>query len=82
MFEMYFTAAVILMMTIALIKELYRPSIILFLSLLVLCLGNVISIKEAFNGFSNHGMLTVAVLFVIAAALQSSTAFGKTMGKI
>lgn len=82
MFEMYFTAAVILMMTIALIKELYRPSIILFFSLLVLCLGNVISIKEAFNGFSNHGMLTVAVLFVVAAALQSSTAFGKTMGKI
>lgn len=82
MFEMYFTAAVILMMTIALVKELYRPSIILFFSLLVLCLGNVISIKEAFNGFSNHGMLTVAVLFVIAAALQSSTAFGKTMGKI
>lgn len=82
MFEMYFTAAVILMMTIALVKELYRPSIILFLSLLVLCLGNVISIKEAFNGFSNHGMLTVAVLFVVAAALQSSTAFGKTMGKI
>lgn len=82
MFEMYYTAAVILIMTIALIKELFRPSIILFFSLLLLCVGNVISINEAFAGFSNHGMLTVAVLFVVAAALQSSTTFGQTIGKI
>jgi Na+/H+ antiporter NhaD/arsenite permease-like protein len=75
MFQIYFTTAVVLLMTIALIKEISRPSFILFASLLILHLGKVISINEAFSGFSNRGMLTVAVLFIVAYALQSSTSF-------
>lgn len=72
---MYFTTAVILLMTIALIAEIYKPSFILFSALLILHIGGIISSKEAFSGFSNEGMLTVAVLFIVAYALQSSTSF-------
>jgi di/tricarboxylate transporter len=82
MFQIYFTTAVVLLMTIALIKEISRPSFILFASLLILHLGKVISINEAFSGFSNRGMLTVAVLFIVAYALQSSTSFVSAIEKL
>ena len=82
MFPIYFTAVVILLMTIALVRELYKPSFILFATVIVLHLGNVISISETCSGFSNEGMLTVAVLFVVAYALQSSTSFVSSMEKL
>ncbi len=75
MFGMIYTFLIVLIMTIALAKELHKPSFILFSSLIILYLGRVISLNEAFSGFSNHGMLTVAALFVISYALQSSTSF-------
>ena len=75
MFQLYFTIAVIVLMTIALFKELYKPSFVLFAALLILHIGQVVSLQDAFSGFSNHGMLTVAVLFVVAYALQNSASF-------
>jgi len=82
MYQIYFTAIVIVLMTIALIKEIYKPSFILFISLIILHLGKVISINETFSGFSNRGMLTVAVLFIVAYALQSSTSFALLIEKL
>ena len=82
MFESYYTAAVILVMTISLVKDIFKPSIILFFSLILMYLGNIISLDETFAGFSNHGMLTVGVLFIVASALQSSTVFGSLIEKI
>ena len=82
MYQIYFTAIVIVLMTIALIKEIYKPSFILFISLIILHLSKVISINETFSGFSNRGMLTVAVLFIVAYALQSSTSFALLIEKL
>lgn len=82
MYQMYFTAIVIVLMTIALIKEIYKPSFILFASLIILHLSKVISINETFSGFSNRGMLAVAVLFIVAYALQSSTSFAFVIEKL
>ncbi len=82
MFETYYTAAILLIMSIALAKEYYSPPIILFGSLLLLIVGNVITIDEAFVGFSNKGMLTVGLLFVISAALQSSQVFERTIHQL
>ncbi len=75
MFELYFTTAVILFMMIALAKELFNPAGVVFTALLLLISGGVISVDEAFHGFSNKGMLTVGFLFIVSAALQSSGAF-------
>lgn len=82
MFELYFTSAIIVFMTFALIKELHKPSVIVFGALIFLHIGGVLSLDETFTGFSNHGMLTVGVLFVVAGALQSATSFGNTIEKI
>ena len=69
-FEFWYTAILIVAMTAALIKELVRPDIIVFSTLILLLLGGVINEKEAFAGFSNSGMLTVLFLFIVAGALQ------------
>ena len=65
MFSMLYTGTVVLLMTIALVKEIHKTSVIVFISMLLLYIKGVISIDEAFAGFSNHGMLTVAILFII-----------------
>ena len=69
-FSFYYTAAVILIMTLVLIREWVEPEITVLSALLLLILPGIVTLKEAFAGFSNHGMLTVAFLFVIAGALQ------------
>lgn len=82
MFEIYYTGAIILLMTVALVMEISKPSAIVFIALMALYLGGVVSMDVTFSGFSNHGMLTVGLLFVVAAALQSSTAFERTVESI
>jgi di/tricarboxylate transporter len=71
-FEFWYTAILIVIMTVSLIKELLKPEIIIFSVLILLLLGGVINEKEAFSGFSNSGMLTVMFLFIIAGALQQT----------
>ena len=71
-FAFIYTSIVILAMTLLLIMDLIEAEIIVFCALLVLVVGGVINVKEAFAGFSNHGMLTVGFLFIIAASIQGT----------
>lgn len=82
MFDLYYTSAVILLMIFALAKEWFNPAGILFSALLLLLAGKVITVDEAFAGFSNKGMLTVGFLFVVSAALQSSGTFERFVLKM
>jgi di/tricarboxylate transporter len=66
------TLVVVVLMLVGLIFELLAPDVIVFSALGVLLLTGVLNIKEALAGFSNAGMLTVAVLFIVAYAAQSS----------
>ena len=58
-FSFCYTLILLVLMTIFLVKEIFDPDIVIFSSLLLLSIGRVITIKEAFVGFSNSGMLTV-----------------------
>ncbi|MBD3179824.1 MAG: SLC13 family permease [Candidatus Latescibacteria bacterium] len=69
-------------MTILLVREVLGPDIVVFSTLILLLLGRVIDLSEAFSGFSNHGMLTVAFLFIVAAALQRSEMLNSIAVKI
>jgi len=79
------TLAVIAGMFVALALEFLAPDIILFVSLAVLFLSGVLTPEEAFVGFSNQGMLTVGILFIVAYAAQSSgileSAASRIMGR-
>jgi len=71
-FPFWYTLILLVLMTIFLVKETFDPDIVIFSSLLLLIVGRVITIKEAFVGFSNSGMLTVGFLFIVAKALQET----------
>ena len=70
----WFTLAVLMCMIIALVREVMGPDIIVFIALGLLVCTGIITPKEAITGFSNKGMLTVAILFVVAAAIQNTGA--------
>lgn len=72
---MYYTATIIILMSLALVREIVKPPVVVFGALVLLIIGGVITIDEAFAGFSNQGMLTVGMLFVVSAALQASGIF-------
>ena len=74
-FDIIFTTFIVILMSLALAKEFFQPALIVFASLLFLIIGDVITIDEAFSGFSNKGMLTVGFLFIVGAAMQSSGVF-------
>jgi di/tricarboxylate transporter len=71
-FPFLYTLLLIVFMTIFLVKEIFDPDIVIFSTLLLLIVGRVITIDEAFVGFSNSGMLTVGCLFIVARALQET----------
>ncbi|MCK4763617.1 MAG: SLC13 family permease [Candidatus Aminicenantes bacterium] len=69
-FSFWYTALLLVLLTIVLVTEYLQTEIAVFSVLMLLVFGGVIDVKEAFAGFSNHGMLTVGFLFVVAGALQ------------
>jgi di/tricarboxylate transporter len=69
--EMFLTLAVLAALLYGLMRDL--PTDVLFISAVVLlAVFGVITPEEAFGGFGNAGMLTVAALFVVAAALRET----------
>ncbi|MFW5886758.1 MAG: SLC13 family permease, partial [Bacteroidota bacterium] len=71
----FIQATLIVLMTIALVKGLGRPSFIIFFSMILLIVPGVISPGEAFAGFSNSSVISIGFLFIIANTLKNSSAF-------
>ncbi|QDP40879.1 SLC13 family permease [Radiobacillus deserti] len=80
--EMIYTVIVVFMMMVCLIKEITRPEIIVFVALTCLLGAGVITTEEAIAGFANEGMLTVALLFIVAGTIQKSGLMERTIAKL
>ena len=68
--EMIFVLIVIVGMVSALLFEVARPDMIVFSALVVLLLSGILTTEEALRGFSNPGMLTIALLFIVVGTVQ------------
>lgn len=69
-------------MLAALIMDKMRPGMILFsVVVLFLCTG-ILSPKEMLEGFSNKGMITVAMLFLISEGIRQSGALTQIIKKL
>ena len=79
-FQFWYTLAIILMMTIVLLKEWFETELTILSALFLLLIGNVVTVNEAFAGFSNEGMLTIAFLFIVAAGLNNSGLMSSLQG--
>lgn len=73
----YIALGVILLMIIALVREVLRPGLILFSALVVFMVTDIISAEDALSGFSNQGMITVALLFLVSEGVKESGVLNK-----
>jgi di/tricarboxylate transporter len=71
-FKFYYSLGILIILSIVLIKEFIRTDLAVFSALIFLLLGRVVSVKEAFAGFSNIGVITIGLLFVVAGGLKSA----------
>ena len=69
-FEMVFVSILILVMFVLLFLEVARPDIIVLLVLGVFIFTGILTPEEGLVGFSNEGMLTIALLFIVAGGIQ------------
>ena len=74
--EAWFTLGVLGAMIVALMRDIARPDIILLGSLGLLLLVGVVTPSQAFEGFSNTAVMTLAALFVAAEGIQQTNALG------
>jgi len=70
------TTVLILAALAAMATNRVRPELALFAALAVTVLAGVLDPAQALSGFSNQGLHTVAVLFVVAEAVRRSGALG------
>ena len=68
----WITLIVVGCLFLALVRNLAPPDILFMGATAVLAVLGIITAEEAFSGFSNAGMLTVAMLFVVAAGLRET----------
>lgn len=69
-------------MLIALVNDQLRPGLVLFSVVVVFLSTGILSPSEAVAGFSNRGMLTVAMLFLVSEGVRRSGVLSKIVKKI
>ncbi len=81
-FEIIFVLLALAGMVAALVLDKMRPGMVLFsVVVLFLCAG-ILSPKEMIEGFSNKGMITVAMLFLVSEGVRQSGALGQVIKKL
>lgn len=81
-FEIVFVLLALVGMVAALVLDKMRPGMILFsVVILFLCAG-ILTPKEVLEGFSNKGMITVALLFLVSEGVRQSGALSYVIKKL
>ncbi len=70
--EGYIVLAIVLVTIIALAKEVMRPGLIFFSAATLLMATGIITDKEMLAGFSNKGMITIGILFLVSEGVRQS----------
>lgn len=70
--EGYIVLAVVFVTIVALAKEVMRPGLVFFSSAIVLMATGILTDKEMLAGFSNKGMITIGVLFLVSEGMRQS----------
>ncbi len=72
--EAILTLGVLVLMLIALVKSWLPPDAAFTGGLVTVVAAGVITPEQAFHGLSNHGLVTVGAMFVVAAGLRETGA--------
>jgi len=76
MFSIWLTLGVVFLAVLAMTLTRLGPDLILLGCLTILLVAGIVLVKAAVAGFSNEGLMTVGVLFVIAAGLSRPARWG------
>jgi len=77
-----FTLSVVALVFILLVFSSLTPDVILIGAVVILLLAGVIDANQALSGLSNEGMVTIAVLFVVGAAVRETGAVEFISGRL
>lgn len=69
-------------MLVALIMDKMRPGMILFSVVVIFLCTGILTPKEMLEGFSNKGMITVALLFLVSEGVRQSGALTQLIKKL
>jgi di/tricarboxylate transporter len=72
--EAWFTLAVVLAAVVMMVRDIGAPVVVILGADILLLVAGVISSNDAFAGFANPAPITVAALFVLAAAVEKTGA--------
>lgn len=71
-FHPYIVGITIVLMVIALSKDLLRPGLIFYTAITIFMVFGIIDTKEALAGFSNKGMITIMILFLVSEGVRKT----------
>ena len=81
-FDIVFVLLALIGMIAALVWDKMRPGMVLLtVVVFFLCVG-ILTPKEMLEGFSNKGMITVAMLFLVSEGVRQSGALGQLIKKL
>ncbi len=69
-------------MVFLLVKDYLRPGLILFSVVVLFYLCGILTSEEVLAGFSNKGMITVALLFLVSEGVRCSDCLGPIMKRL
>ena len=72
MLDQIIVVIVLAFIIFALVREYHRPGIILLTGLFVFMAVGIVDTREAVSGFSNQGVLIIALLFIISEGVRAS----------
>ena len=81
-FEILFVLLGLIGMLVALILDKMRPGIVLLSLVVVFMAAGIITPKQMVAGFSNRGMITVALLFLVSEGVRQSGALATVIKKL
>ncbi len=71
-FEAWIVLAVLLFLVVAFLMEAMRPGLILLSAAVIFMATGIITDRELIAGFSNDGLITIAVLFLVNEGIKQS----------
>ena len=78
----YIVLVALIFMVVMLIKDKMRPGLLLFSVVVIFLATGLLTPQEALAGFSNKGMITVALLFLVSEGVRRSDCLGAIMRNI
>lgn len=81
-FEIIFVLLALIGMLAALIWDKMRPGMVLLTVVVLFLCAGILTPKEMLEGFSNKGMITVGLLFLVSEGVRQSGALGHIIKKL